>query len=484
MTIKTRYLAPALLAVLTMNANAAPQAAVQLTTQAADHSSDQAAKRVTKKLKEQDLIYTHDQMFNFDIAGYLAKKAPHLVPHAETISHWAGVSSISPKILIALMEHQTTLVSAPADKAMTQPFGVLSKETSFREQVRDVSMRLAGIHYDKVKAAASHSVQKTNEASSISQLLSGKSSTKTQSRAAASFDQTYGLLFKANATVSNRLTTAAVAPPSNLLQLPYPVGSSWRHGGSHSNTGSGTVYSSLDFNNGGFWGSNLNHLWVKSSAPGTVKVHSSCNMEVIHADGWSTQYYHLDNIQYSTNQSVGRNSNLANYASNKNQALCEGGQSTGPHQHFSLKRHGSYASLNGVKLSGYTVHTGSSNYDDNCNRFWLESANGGKNCAGNLLHNPGVGDGGTTGPDPINVSQANISVNQGQWARYTYALPAGYSSMTVSISGSNGDADLFLNHGSQSSASNWDCRPFLNGSNEVCTISNPASGTWYLDING
>ncbi|MER1150531.1 elastinolytic metalloprotease LasA, partial [Pseudomonas aeruginosa] len=39
---------------------------------------------------------------------------------------------------------------------------------------------------------------------------------------------------------------AALAPPSNLMQLPWRQGYSWQPNGAHSNTGSGYPYSSFD----------------------------------------------------------------------------------------------------------------------------------------------------------------------------------------------------------------------------------------------
>ncbi|GAA5133259.1 M4 family metallopeptidase [Thalassotalea piscium] len=86
--------------------------------------------------------------------------------------------------------------------------------------------------------------------------------------------------------------------------------------------------------------------------------------------------------------------------------------------------------------------------------------------------------------DPISVSASNISVSAGNWARYTYVMPAGYSSMTIATSGGTGDVDLYVNFGSQSTSSTYDCRPYRNGNNESCTFQNPSSGTWYLDIYG
>ncbi|MEW6990061.1 M4 family metallopeptidase [Colwelliaceae bacterium 6441] len=86
--------------------------------------------------------------------------------------------------------------------------------------------------------------------------------------------------------------------------------------------------------------------------------------------------------------------------------------------------------------------------------------------------------------DPIDVNASNVSVTQGNWTRYTYVLPAGYSDMTVSTYGGTGDADLYVTFGTQSTSSNYDCRPYLNGNDESCDFQSPAAGTWYLDLYG
>jgi len=94
-------------------------------------------------------------------------------------------------------------------------------------------------------------------------------------------------------------------------------------------------------------------------------------------------------------------------------------------------------------------------------------------------------DGGSTGGnDPINDNLHNISVSKGQWQHYTQTLPAGYSSMTVNISGGVGDADLYIHHGAQSTSTVYDCRPYLDGNTESCSFTAPAAGTWYIDVYG
>jgi serine protease len=88
------------------------------------------------------------------------------------------------------------------------------------------------------------------------------------------------------------------------------------------------------------------------------------------------------------------------------------------------------------------------------------------------------------GNEPIDVSATNVSTTRGQWTRYYYDLPAGYSTLTVSISGGYGDADLYVRYGARSSLSQFDCRPYRYGNNESCQFSNPQGGRWYLDLYG
>ncbi|MDC3188842.1 M4 family metallopeptidase [Pseudoalteromonas elyakovii] len=92
------------------------------------------------------------------------------------------------------------------------------------------------------------------------------------------------------------------------------------------------------------------------------------------------------------------------------------------------------------------------------------------------------GSGG--GVTPINRTESNLSVGTNSWTRFTQELDAGYSSLDVTISGGSGDADLYVNFGSQSTTSSYDCRPYKNGNSETCTFTNPQAGTWYIDLRG
>ncbi|WOC28781.1 M28 family metallopeptidase [Pseudoalteromonas sp. N1230-9] len=90
----------------------------------------------------------------------------------------------------------------------------------------------------------------------------------------------------------------------------------------------------------------------------------------------------------------------------------------------------------------------------------------------------------SSGSTPIDRTETNVNVPIGTWQRFTQAIPSGMSNLTVTISGGSGDADLYVNYGSPSTSSNYQCRPYKNGNEETCQISNPQAGTWYIDLQG
>lgn len=143
-------------------------------------------------------------------------------------------------------------------------------------------------------------------------------------------------------------------------------------------------------------------------------------------------------------------------------------------------------------LSNYDCKSTSSSSNETCN---ISSSQAGtyyvmveawSAISGATLTGSYTDDGGTNpgDPTPVDETYSNININSGAWARYSQNLVAGYSSLTVTISGGTGDADLYVTHGAQSSQSNYDCRPYKWGNDEVCTFTTPASGTWHIDIRG
>jgi serine protease len=101
----------------------------------------------------------------------------------------------------------------------------------------------------------------------------------------------------------------------------------------------------------------------------------------------------------------------------------------------------------------------------------------------NITNNGCNGGGGTTPPGG-GATFPNLAGATGQWVRTSYAIPAGVTKLTFTIAGGTGDADLYVRLGSAPTSTAYTCRPYLNGSNEVCTINNPQAGTWHVGIYG
>lgn len=343
----------------------------------------------------QDLVYRYDEMFNFNIEAWLAEHAPHLSPQAETISHWAGYTGISPRALITLMELQSGAVSNTRGTrtTMQRPFANLVGGKGFGRQLREVAQTLRDALYDRRNTRTTGPLQLApgNPLRTL-YALAGVPEVRAGALADVGFNAVHRRLFGMTAQPASptaREAPLAALPPVDLLQFPYPLDEKWFIGSAHTNTGTGRFpLSSLDMHKGGFWDGDLSSHRVTASAAGTFKRHSSCFAEIVHSDGWSTTYYHLMNIELTTGATVMANDPIGNPANTERGALCEGGHSTGPHQHWSLKYNGSLHHLHGVTVSGYQIHATGVSYDKSCTHFNL-SREGATVCAGWHV-NPGV----------------------------------------------------------------------------------------------
>lgn len=65
---------------------------------------------------------------------------------------------------------------------------------------------------------------------------------------------------------------------------------------------------------------------------------------------------------------------------------------------------------------------------------------------------------------------------------FTLEVPTGVTSLSFKISGGTGDADLYVKFGSAPTTSSYDCRPYVGGNAETCTITNIQAGTYYVMI--
>jgi hypothetical protein len=72
----------------------------------------------------------------------------------------------------------------------------------------------------------------------------------------------------------------------------------------------------------------------------------------------------------------------------------------------------------------------------------------------------------------------------GNFKYYSLVVPAGQSTLTFTISGGTGDADMFVNFGATPTDTVYQCRPYLSGNAETCTFTPPQTGTYYVGLRG
>lgn len=99
--------------------------------------------------------------------------------------------------------------------------------------------------------------------------------------------------------------------------------------------------------------------------------------------------------------------------------------------------------------------------------------------------------GGTTEPtDPTDpptepttdvLLDTTVSASARTWSHFE-VVPQGAGSLTVTITGGTGDADLYVKAGSQPTKRSYDCRPYANGNEESCQIIVPAGETYHIAL--
>jgi vibriolysin len=81
----------------------------------------------------------------------------------------------------------------------------------------------------------------------------------------------------------------------------------------------------------------------------------------------------------------------------------------------------------------------------------------------------------------IPVTGLSDSLNGQKFFKLT--VPSGATNLRFVMSGGTGDADMYVKFGSQPTTSSYDCRPYLNGNAETCTIATAQVGDYYVMIN-
>lgn len=91
-------------------------------------------------------------------------------------------------------------------------------------------------------------------------------------------------------------------------------------------------------------------------------------------------------------------------------------------------------------------------------------------------------------PPPVTTELVNgetvsgLSAGAGEELLYSLDVPSGATDLSFIMNGGTGDADLYVKFGSEPTASDWDCRPYLFGNNESCAIDPALQGTYYVKL--
>jgi LasA protease len=312
--------------------------------------------------------------FSLGDATALIDAHPTLAPHRARIIDRLGFHSINPRLLIVLVDLGDALVvTADADANATRIdafIGALAQMYHLGRSTQFASK--------DVSAAA---VMAMNESDAG---LRAVAETFVRGEARfARFTQAYTARFGTKNSVLNNPNGSIreAAAPANFLRLPWLVGQTgWSFNGAHSNSGScatatcASPRSSIDFSRGWpVWGTSTDDAPVLAAHGGTVTVFSSCNVRVTNTNGWATNYYHLSNVLVTTGQTVVVGQPIASYSSTREQALCQGGSSTGPHVHLMLLQNGSQVAIDQSEFSGWRVNATdvTRDYDGDCGRMWF-----------------------------------------------------------------------------------------------------------------
>jgi serine protease len=81
------------------------------------------------------------------------------------------------------------------------------------------------------------------------------------------------------------------------------------------------------------------------------------------------------------------------------------------------------------------------------------------------------------------VPRTGLAGASGSQTFYKVIVPANRT-LTVTMSGGSGDADLYVKAGTQPTTGSFDCRPYLNGNNETCSFTPTVETTYHVMLRG
>ena len=135
-------------------------------------------------------------------------------------------------------------------------------------------------------------------------------------------------------------------------------------------------------------------------------------------------------------------------------------------------------SMSGFAAGTYTVTPSKSGctFSPTSSSVTITSAN----VTSNFTATCGSGDIQLTSGVPV----TGQSVALGAWKYFYITVPAGATNLTFATTSATADVDIYTQFNAKPTSSAYICRPYTGSGNETCSATNPASGTWWVGVNG
>ncbi len=322
-----------------------------------------------KLIPDSELVYGPNTA-DFNIESYILNKSGYLATYleevngefmtgAQIVERVAQNYSVNPRLLLALLEHQSQWVtnSAPKEDTLDYPIGIYDafREGLYRQLAYAADNLNRGYYLWRVEGLGGYILLDStlipasptiNAGTAGVQYLFSKLYGVDDWREALSdqgFLQTYTRLFDYPFTFAfEPLIPAGLTQP--VLQLPFERGEVWHFtGGPHGGWDSGSAWAALDFAPpGDALGCVQSDEWVVAIADGyIVRTGNGVVMQDLDGDGleqtgWVIFYMHIETrdrirpgTQVKTGDRIGHPS-------------CEGGVSNGTHVHLARKYNGEW----------------------------------------------------------------------------------------------------------------------------------------------
>ena len=347
----------------------------------------------------------------FDVEAFVARQPGYLHSLSafvdgsqrtggQAVLYYAEQYSISPRLLLALMEWRTGALSQPdvSDDVRNNPFGALPGAKSFNSQMTYVAEQLSAGYYGwrsgtltrlRLPDSTTSRPDFFQTAGSVGvQYLFSRWMNLDEFNAATGpqgFGATYIKLFGDPFGSSGSRPQPVI--PGNLTQpaltLPFDRAETWTlTGGPHPIYGDNTPWGALDMAPPGVSGCAQTERWARAVANGVV-ARSSSNSVVLDLDGdgfegtgWDIFYFHVADQDRIAVGSVVKAGDPLGHPS------CQGGLATGTHVHVGRKYNGEWIPADGIvpgvvpfDLGGWVAQKGDMPYSGRLMRLgrWAEA---------------------------------------------------------------------------------------------------------------